>query len=148
MGTFHVSTFIAAPPERVFATWTDQDRFKEWIGGVTRVTDRVGPIDEAGSSYTVWFGRMSTPTEVLAVERPRHIRTRFGNAILKGESDVTFLPEGAGTCLNQQFVTRGFIAGIFGRLFATGSYKGSFKGELEVFRALVERETPEPPGAP
>ncbi|MFJ4170979.1 SRPBCC domain-containing protein [Paenarthrobacter sp. NPDC089714] len=146
MGTFHVSTFIAAPPERVFATWTDQDRFKEWIGGVTGVTDRVGPIDEPGSRYTVWFGRMASPTEVLAVERPRHIRTRFGNAILKGESDVTFLPEDAGTRLNQEFVTRGFIAGIFGRLFATGSYKGSFKGELEVFRRLVERETPEPPG--
>ncbi|MFF1829144.1 SRPBCC domain-containing protein [Paenarthrobacter sp. NPDC058040] len=148
MATFHVSTFVAASPERVFATWTDQDRFKEWIGGVTRVTDRVGPIDEPGSRYTVWFGRMSSPTEVLAVERPRHIRTRFGNAILKGESDVNFVPENGGTRINQEFVTHGFIAGIFGRLFAMGSYKGSFKGELEVFRELVERETPKPRGTP
>lgn len=140
MGTYKVSTVIAAPPEQVFATWTDADRFKEWIGGVTRVTDRVGSVDEPGSRYTVWFGRMASPTEVLAVERPKHLRTRFGNAILKGESDVTFLPEGAGTRLNQEFVTWGFIAGIFGRLFSLGSYRGSFRGELEAFREIVERE--------
>lgn len=141
MATYRVSTFVAAPPERVFATWTDLDRFHEWIGGVTRVTDRVGSIDEAGSRYTVWFGRMASPTEILAVERPRHIRTRFGNAILKGESDVTFGAEDGGTRIRQVFMTRGFVSAIFGRLFATGSYRGSFRGELEAFRKLVERET-------
>ncbi|MGP0222293.1 SRPBCC family protein [Paenarthrobacter sp. NCHU4564] len=142
MATFRVSTFVAAPPDRVFATWTDQDRFKEWIGGVTRVTDREGPVDQPGSRYTVWFGRMASPTEVLAVERPNHLRTRFGNAILKGESDVRFVPEGGGTRINQEFVTRGFISGISARIFAAGSYRGSFKGELETFRRLVERENP------
>jgi uncharacterized protein YndB with AHSA1/START domain len=140
MATFRVSTFVAAPPERVFATWTDLDRFPEWIGGVTRVTDRVGPVDESGSRYTVWFGRMASPTEVLAADRPRHIRTRFGNAILKGEADVTFEAEGGGTRIHQVFMTRGFVAAIFGRLFAMGSYRGSFRGELETFRKLVERE--------
>ena len=141
MATYRVSTFVAAPPERVFATWTDLDRFHEWIGGVSRVTDRFGSVDEAGSRYTVWFGRMASPTEILAVERPWHIRTRFGNAILKGESDVTFEAEGGGTRIHQVFVTRGFVAATFGRLFATGSYRGSFRGELEAFRKLVERET-------
>lgn len=140
MATHKLSTFVAAPPERVFATWTDLDRFPEWIGGVTRVTDRVGPVDRVGSRYTVWFGRMASPTEILAVERPQHIRTRFGNAILKGESDVTFVAEGEGTRIHQEFVTRGFISAIFGRLFAMGSYRGSFRGELETFRKLVERE--------
>lgn len=139
-----LSTFVAALPERVFATWTDPDRFHEWIGGVSGVTDRVGPIDEAGSRYTVQFGRMASPTEVLAVERPRHIRTRFGNAILKGESDVTFTADGTGTRIDQVIVTRGFVSAIFGRIFATGSYRGSFQGELETFRELVERETRAP----
>ncbi|NWL10206.1 SRPBCC family protein [Paenarthrobacter nitroguajacolicus] len=140
MGTHRVTTLVAAPPERVFAAWTDLDRFPEWIGGVTRVTDRVGSTDQAGSRYTVWFGRMASPTEILEVERPWHIRTRFGNAILKGESDVRFASEGQGTRIHQEFVTRGFIAGIFGRLFAMGSYRGSFRGELETFRKLVERD--------
>ena len=129
MPTYRLSTFVAAPPERVFASWTDLDRFPEWIGGVTGVTDRVGPIDKVGSRYTVQFGKMASPTEILAVERPRHIRTRFGNAILKGESDVTFTADGAGTRIHQVFVTRGFVAAIFGRIFATGSYRGSFRGD-------------------
>ncbi len=141
MATYRVTTLVAAPPQRVFAVWTDLDRFSEWIGGVTRVTDRVGPPNQAGSRYTVWFGRMASPTEILAAEPPRHIRTRFGNAILKGESDVRFTAEGQGTRIDQEFVTRGFIAGIFGRLFALGSYKGSFRGELETFRKLVEKES-------
>ncbi|WP_454809229.1 SRPBCC family protein [Paenarthrobacter nitroguajacolicus] len=140
MGTHRVTTLVAVPPERVFAAWTDLDRFPEWIGGVTRVTDRVGSLDQAGSRYTVWFGRMASPTEILEVERPWHIRTRFGNAILKGESDVRFASERQGTRIHQEFVTRGFIAGIFGRLFAMGSYRGSFRGELETFRKLVERD--------
>jgi len=140
MATHRVTTLVAAPPERVFAAWTDLDRFPEWIGGVTRVTDRVGSIDQAGSRYTVWFGRMASPTEILEVERPWHIRTRFGNAILKGESDVRFAAENGGTRIRQEFVTRGFISAIFGRLFAMGSYRGSFQGELETFRKLVERD--------
>ena len=146
MATFRVSTFVAAPPDQVFSTWTDPDRFPEWIGGVTRTTDLTGSMDTPGSRYTVWFGRMASPTEILEVERPSHIRTRFGNAILKGESDVAFVPEGNGTRINQQFMTRGFISGISARLFAAGSYKGSFRGELEAFRKLVERENPEPGG--
>lgn len=146
MATYRVSTFVAVPPERVFEAWTDPDRFTEWIGGVTRVTDRVGSTDQAGSSYTVWFGRMASPTEVIAAERPRHIRTKFGNAILKGESDVTFAPEGGGTRIQQVFETRGLVATVVGRLFATGSYRGSFRGELETFRAMVERDSPQADG--
>jgi uncharacterized protein YndB with AHSA1/START domain len=132
---------IAAPPERVFALWMDLDRMTEWVGGVTRVTDVTGPIDVAGTRYTVRFGPMKSQTEILEVERPRHIRTRFGNLILKGESDVRFEATPDGTRLTQVFRTRGVISAITGRLFAAGSYEGSFKGEIERFRTIVERES-------
>lgn len=135
-----VTTFIAAPPEHVFDRWTDLDRLADWTGGVTRVTDRVGSLDEAGARYTVWFGRMASPTTVIEVERPRHFRTRFGNLILKGESDAMFTPEGDGTRIQQVIRTRGLVSAVFGRIFATGSYHGSFRGELEQFRVLVENE--------
>ena len=98
-------------------------------------------MDRPGTRYTVWFGRMRSPTEVLEVERPRHIRTRFGNLILKGESDVTFAAEGDGTRLTQTFQTRGIVSAIFARIFAASSYVGSFQGELEAFRRMVERES-------
>ena len=140
MAEHRVSIDIAATPEQVFALWMDLDRMTEWVGGVTRVTDVTGPIDVAGTRYTVRFGLMKSPTEILEVERPHHVRTRFGNLILKGESDVRLEATPRGTHLTQVFRTRGFISAITGRLFAAGSYEGSFKGELETFRTIVERE--------
>jgi hypothetical protein len=58
---------------------------------------------------------------------------------------VVLEPEGDGTRLTQTFQTRGMISAITGRLFASGSYKGSFEGELQVFRRIVEREASESP---
>ena len=143
MAEHRISIDIAAPPERVFALWMDLDRMAEWVGGVTGVTDVTGPIDEVGTRYTVQFGPMKSLTEILEVARPHHVRTRFGNLILKGESDVRFEPTAeGGTRLTQVFQTRGVISAITGRLFAAGSYKGSFEGELREFRSIVERETP------
>jgi len=140
MAEHRISIDIAAPPDRVFALWMNLDRMTEWVGGVTRVTDVTGPIDVAGTRYTVWFGPMKSPTEILEVERPHRVRTRFGNLILKGESNVRFEPTPDGTRLTQVFRTRGVISAITARLFATGSYDGSFIGELEQFRSIVERE--------
>jgi len=140
MAEHRFSIDIAAPPERVFGLWMDLDRMTEWVGGVTRVTDVSGPIDVAGTRYTVWFGPMKSPTEILEVERPHHVRTRFGNLILKGESDARFDPTPDGTRLTQVLRTRGVISALAARLFATGSYEGSFRGELEAFRRIAERE--------
>jgi uncharacterized protein YndB with AHSA1/START domain len=140
MAEHRLSIDIAASPEAVFRVFMDLDRMTEWVGGVTRVTDRTGPIDVAGTRYTVWFGPMKSPTEILEVERPVHVRTRFGNVILKGESDVRFEPTPDGTRLTQVFRTRGVISALTSRLFAAGSYKGSFQGELEEFRRIVERD--------
>jgi len=133
---------IGASPERVFELWTDLDRMHEWVGGVTRVTDVSGPARQRGWSYTVWFGRMRSPTEVLDAEPARHIRTRFGNRLLRGETDVRFEPDGGGTRLIQSFRTEGLIPAIMARIFATGSYKGSFRGELSEFARIAEREVP------
>lgn len=139
MATYRLRTHVNAPPERVFALWIDLDRAPEWIGGLTKITDRTGPIDQKGTRYVSWFGSMKSPTEVLDVERPRFIRTRFGSAVLRGETEATFEPEGDGTRLVQVFQTQGVIPAIAGWLFSKGSWKGSFKGELETFRKLAER---------
>jgi uncharacterized protein YndB with AHSA1/START domain len=113
---------------------------KEWVGGVTKVTDVSGPLDQPGTSYTVWFGGMRSPTEVLEVERPRRIRSRFGNRVLRGETRVTLEPVDGGTRLTQEFRTEGLIPALMARIFASGSYKGSFQGELNEFAKLAERE--------
>jgi uncharacterized protein YndB with AHSA1/START domain len=148
MPQYRFSLHVAAPPEQVFDLWTDVGRTREWVEGVTRVTGVTGPPTRVGTRFTVWFGPMRSPTEVLEVERPRVFRTRFGSLLLRGEDRATFEPEGAGTRLTQQFTIRGLIPSVMARIFAIGSYKGSFRGELATFARLAEQETRRPQSAP
>jgi uncharacterized protein YndB with AHSA1/START domain len=145
MAQFRFTVDIAAPVEQVFELWTNLDRMHEWIEGVTRVTDLTGPSDQAGTRYTIWFGSMRSPSEILEADRPRYLRTRFGNRMLRGESRATFEPTAGGTRLTQEYRTEGLIPAISARIFAIGSYKGSFRGELNSFVRLAERE-PRSPG--
>jgi uncharacterized protein YndB with AHSA1/START domain len=142
--THRLTAFAAAPPERVFDLWIDLDRMKEWVGGVTKVTDVTGPVDQVGTRYLVWFGPMKSPTEVLEADRPRRLTTRFGNSIMRGVNTTTFVPEGDGTRIVEDFRTEGWVSAITARLFALGSYKGSFQGELNDFAKLAEREAGQP----
>ena len=77
----------------------------------------------AGTRYTVHFGPMKSRTAILEVERPHRVRTRFGNLILKGESDVRFEPTPHGTRLVQVFRTRGIVSAAPGRLGALPSWR-------------------------
>jgi type II secretory pathway component PulF len=83
---------------------------------------------------------MRSPTRILDVEPPQRIRSRFGNAVLRGETEAMFEPEGDGTSLTQRFRTEGLIPAIAARTFATGSWRGSFRGELSTFAKLAERD--------
>lgn len=143
MGEYRFSLHVAAPPEQVFDFWVDLDRAPEWIRGLTSITDRVGEPGTTGARHVNHFGPMRSPTEVLAAERPRHIRTRFGSWLLRGENEATFTPEGDGTRIDQTFRTQGIISAISARLFAVGSYKGSFQGELAHFARIAEAEAAE-----
>lgn len=140
MGTFRFTVKVAAPPDRVFRLWTDLDRMKEWVGGVTGVTDVTGPVAQAGTGYTVRFGRMQSRTTVLEADPPRHLRTRFRSWLLSGETTANFEPEGDGTRITQEFRTEGLIAAIAARIFSMGSYRGSFQGELNAFARLAGSE--------
>jgi uncharacterized protein YndB with AHSA1/START domain len=139
---YTISTHVAASPEHVFALWTNLERMGEWVGGVSGVTDLSGPVDQAGTTYVVHFGPMRSPTEVLEVERPRLFATRFGNRLLRGRSRATLEPDGDGTRITQDFETVGRISAISAWVFSRGSYEGSFRGELEKFARLAEREAP------
>jgi len=76
--------------------------------------------------------------------RPRLFATTFGSVILRGRSSATFEPEGDGTRITQTFETVGLMSAISSWVFSRGSYEGSFRGELEKFARLAEREAPPP----
>jgi hypothetical protein len=84
---------------------------------------------------------MRSPSEILEVQRPRLLRTRFGSTLLRGVTQATFEPDGIGTEIIQEFWTQGVVTAIAGRIFAMGSYRGSFRGELNSFVRLAESET-------
>jgi len=140
MGRHTFSTHVEAPIDAVFELWTNLRRMTEWVGGVTRVTEPTGPIDQVGTRYSTWFGSMESRTEVIEAERPTRFGTRFGNRILKGTNRTTLEPDGTGTRLTQTFETEGLVAGLMARIFAMGSYTGSFRGELEASRRIAEVE--------
>jgi uncharacterized protein YndB with AHSA1/START domain len=143
MAEYRFSLNVAAPPEQVFDLWVDLDRAHEWIRGLTSITDRVGDPGTTGATYVTRFGPVRSPTTVISAERARHIVTKFGNWYLRGENEATFTPEGDGTRLEQTFRTVGIIPAITARIFASGSYQGSFKGELEHFARLAEAQAAE-----
>jgi uncharacterized protein YndB with AHSA1/START domain len=142
VGRYTITTRVDAPPEHVFALWTNLERMGEWVGGVSGVSDISGPVDQAGTSYIVHFGPMKSPTEILEVQRPTLFSTKFGNWMLRGLSSAVFEPDGAGTRITQTFETVGLIPAISSWIFSRGSYEGSFRGELEKFARIAEREAP------
>jgi uncharacterized protein YndB with AHSA1/START domain len=54
MPMHRLTAYAAAPPERVFDLWIDLDRMKEWVRGVTRVTDLTARSRESGRA--TWSG--------------------------------------------------------------------------------------------
>ncbi|CAN5572307.1 hypothetical protein BH23CHL7_BH23CHL7_10440 [soil metagenome] len=144
MSHYSFSVHVAAPPGQVFDLWHNLDRMHEWTVGVTRVTDVSGPID-VGASYTVWFGRSPSRTKIIEFDRVgRTVRSRFGTWLLRGETRTTITPEGDGSRLTQEFLTEGLIPAIAARIFATGSWKGSFRGELNTFARIAQTEAGRP----
>lgn len=140
MADIRINAFVSAPPELVFSLWIDTERMPAWIEGLTKITDRSGPMHQAGTTYVAWFGRMSSRNEVLEVEPPRFIRTRLGSWLLRGVTEATFEPEGSGTRITQRFRTSGLVPSIAARIFAMGTWRGSFRGELATFARLAEQE--------
>ena len=146
MGRYTFVIDIDAPRQQVFDLWVDLERAPEWIEGLDKITDVTGPLDQAGTTYVARFGTWATSkTTVLEAERPRFIRVKFGNWLLRGEQSALFEETAPGTRLTQTFVTQGVIPAIAARIFATGSYKGSFRGELATFKRICEREAEQQP---
>ena len=141
MGRYTFVVDIKAPRDQVFDLWTNLERAPEWIEGMAGVSDLSGPVDQVGTTYVTRFGSWATsPTTVIDAERPSRFSTRFGNWLLRGVNSATFEERDGGTRLTQTFQTVGIIPAISARIWATGSYKGSFRGELNKFKEICERE--------
>jgi hypothetical protein len=108
----------------------------------------------------MWFSGRPAPVKVLEAERPRRIRSRLEGGIFKGTTEARFEPAGdatgatagaagaagsagaAGgrTRITQWFEPEAGFPTVMAWIFSKGSWKGSFKGELNTFKSIVERE--------
>lgn len=131
---------IAAPPEIAYDIWVDPTRMPEWNEGVTRVTDVIGLPGHARTRYTVRFGRTAAAAEVMVGERPHRFARRVRLGPLAAEFDSTFDMSGSGTRMTETVRTRGLIGWLWNRALSTGRYRGSFRGELDAFARICERE--------
>lgn len=158
MATYRFSVNVGLAPAEALMLWADLDRVTEWMDGATRVSDVTGRpgrpdftlpghtfplVISPGSRYTLWFGRRPVRIEVLPLDDPQattDYRTRLEGRARRGETFALFEPEGGGSRVTLEVRTEGLLPAIAGRLLATGSYRGSFRGQLRSFARLAERE--------
>lgn len=140
MAAHSFSVEIAAPPGTVYDLWMSPDRWPEWAEGMTRVSDLDGAPGQPGARWTVWFGRTSATVAVVVGERPRRFTWRVRLGPLSAEFDATFDPSGSGTRMTETVRTRGVLGWLWNRVLSTGSRRGSFRGELQTFARICERE--------
>jgi hypothetical protein len=108
--------------------------------GVTGVTDITGPVDQVGTRYRTLFGKMSSPTGGDRGRATTAVPDALWQSFLRGGNQALFEPDGNGTWLTQEFWTKGLVSAVMARVFATGSYKGSFQGELNEFARIASAE--------
>lgn len=142
MAEFTLTRDIAAPPECVFDLWVNLERMSEWSG--ERVTDLVGVAGETGTHCFVGYGRWRAPVEVIDGRRPTTYAFRVSWGPVTAEFRAEFAAIPGGTRLTQILRTRGPLAWIWARILATGSYAGSFRGEMATFARIAERECEAP----
>jgi len=144
MADYVFTSEIAAPQETAFDLWMNVDRMPEWTEGLTRVSDLTGLLGQAGTRYKLWFGRTGASAEILSAERPRSVTWRVRIGPLGANIAAVFEADGNLTRVTETIRTRGPLTWAWARILATGSYKGSFRGELATFARTCERDQLEP----
>ena len=154
MRTITTSRYIAAPPERVFAIYSDFRTAPQRVRSVIRV--EVVPDGPIGKGTVVrdtrkLFGKEATANmEIIDFQPGRSLTflTREGGA--RYTTRFTFTPEGAGTRAEVHFTIESLslFAKVFSPLMGlmTGMMRRCFEADFADLQGAAEGTTP--PGAP
>jgi uncharacterized protein YndB with AHSA1/START domain len=141
MGHYVQTRDIAAPPDRVFAGYTDPRLMTDWMD-LAEIRDATGPLDAAGTRYLMKVrGAWGFRTEVIAAEPPNRIEYR-GRGPLGASVHVTatLTPRGTGTHLEQLTeygIPFGPVGRLLDRLFLQGRPRTIADRELDRLVELV-----------
>jgi len=119
-----VSQYVGAPPEAVWARYTDHRSWTEWAGIGTVTLDRQGmpAPNGVGCVRVISAGGTRTFEEILSYEPPHRMTytLRKGAAPIRDHlGEVVFTPEGAGTRVTWRCRFESRIPGL-GGLFRFG----------------------------
>lgn len=140
----HLTQFVRAPIERVYAAYIDPAVMPKWMG-IKAVTGVSGPLDRPGTTFIeVIFGPYRPRTEVLAAEPPtqHEMGARSIGGIGWGWT-ARFAERDGGTeiTLDEQVsFPRGLISGLLRRTQEGGRMERGARERLATFARLVEAE--------
>jgi uncharacterized protein YndB with AHSA1/START domain len=146
MGNRHVSVVIAAPPETVFALYTDPGRTRDWQSDV-RDLRVAGPPDQPGSRAVIAYRwPFKVTAEVLQVEPPNlHVqRLKELLGLVTCTTTARFRRVEGGTELRLEMDYR-VAGGPIGRLFDArvgDEMVATIGGDLARLKALAEQTGP------
>lgn len=112
---FETRTTIAAPPERVWATLLQTDRWSDWGAGIERVEGRLGP----GEHLVLHVAESSRPFRLRVTdwqpEQRIELRGGLPLGLFVGRRSYRVSPEGGGSGFEMVEIFSGPLAGLIGR---------------------------------
>jgi uncharacterized protein YndB with AHSA1/START domain len=115
MHEIEVTQQVAAPPERVFALYTDHVGWAKWAGVKEVVLRQTGdpPPNGLGAIRVIRAGGMAIEEEVTAFAPPNRMEYRLvaGAPVRDHQGIVLFEPDGAGTRVTWSIRFRPLVPG-------------------------------------
>jgi len=148
MAELTVSTKVSAPPERVFAVFTDLEKAAERVPDIKALEVlSEGPFGEGTRWRETRVVMKKESTEemwVTACDPPRSYTVEAESHGMHYASVFTFTPEGDGTTVSWTFSGKPLSLGtkIFAPLFnllMKGALRKMMRGDLEALRDACER---------
>ena len=147
--TLHITRFLRAPRERVFAAWTEAEQMKQWMGPVNFVCLETESDLRVGGRYRVVMRGTPPPRngeapqevtstvtgEYLEVRPPEFLRYNWNPTWSPGEQTIITLrlhEENGGTRLE-------LIHENFATVESASGHNHGWNGVLDKFSAFIER---------
>ncbi len=131
-----------APPERVFAIYTNPDLVPRWRPAIAAITDVSGPMERVGTTFvTRYRGRAPKSRGQVVESRPPYRHTIAGRGAVGYRADVRLAGTAEATELTFELEVHapgGPLGRVAERLFIARKVERETQTEFARLKALVE----------
>jgi uncharacterized membrane protein len=138
---FETTVAIAAPPDRIWSTWREVERWPEWTASVSSIERLDDGEFGVGSRVRIKQPRMRAAAWEVTDLEPDHSfvwRARSGGLAMVAGHVIE--PAAGGVTVRLTFDVTGFLSGPFGRLVGS-RIRAYMATEAEGLKARCERTT-------